>query len=93
MIDNIGRPAPNIAHILLKFDVDGPIERTVLQPKFHYRYSMNMSCTFFRHCSEFSIEHNIIGSCLKIMLEALETLEKPDLNALIHEFGFQVSLP
>ncbi|KAI4380661.1 hypothetical protein MLD38_006828 [Melastoma candidum] len=65
LIDNIGRPAPNIAHILLKFDVDGPIERTVLQPKFHY-------------------------SCLKIILEALETLGKPDLNALIHEFGFQL---
>lgn len=37
LIDNISRPAPNITHLLLKFDLDTPIERTVLQPKFHYR--------------------------------------------------------
>lgn len=36
LIDNISRPAPNITHLLLKFDLDGPIERSVLQPKFHY---------------------------------------------------------
>ncbi|KAK4781282.1 hypothetical protein SAY87_017388 [Trapa incisa] len=36
MIDNISRPAPNITHLLLKFELDGPIERSVLQPKFHY---------------------------------------------------------
>lgn len=39
LIDNIGRPAPNITHLLLKFDLDSAIERTVLQPKFHYRSS------------------------------------------------------
>ncbi|KAL2340478.1 hypothetical protein Fmac_008418 [Flemingia macrophylla] len=36
LIDNISRPAPNITHLLLKFDLDTPIERTVLQPKFYY---------------------------------------------------------
>ncbi|KAH9800247.1 nuclear pore complex protein NUP205 [Citrus sinensis] len=65
LIDNISRPAPNITHLLLKFDLDTPIERTVLQPKFHY-------------------------SCLKIILEILEKVSKPDVNALLHEFGFQL---
>ncbi|KAI9191487.1 hypothetical protein LWI28_009025 [Acer negundo] len=65
LIDNICRPAPNITHLLLKFDLDTPIERTILQPKFHY-------------------------SCFKIILEILEKLSKPDVNALLHEFGFQL---
>ncbi|KAF2282365.1 hypothetical protein GH714_043827 [Hevea brasiliensis] len=65
LIDNIGRPAPNITHLLLKFDLDTPVERTVLQPKFHY-------------------------SCLKVILEILEKLLKADINALLHEFGFQL---
>ena len=29
-------------------------------------------------------------SCLKVILEILENLSKPDVNALLHEFGFQV---
>ncbi|KAL4302983.1 hypothetical protein GQ457_10G003370 [Hibiscus cannabinus] len=65
LIDNASRPAPNITHLLLKFDLDTSIERTVLQPKFHY-------------------------SCLKVILEILENLSKPDVNALLHEFGFQL---
>ncbi|CAJ1975467.1 unnamed protein product [Sphenostylis stenocarpa] len=65
LIDNISRPAPNIAHLLLKFDLDTPIERTVLQPKFYY-------------------------SCMKVILDILEKLLKPDVNALLHEFGFQL---
>ncbi|KAL8128568.1 hypothetical protein V2J09_017723 [Rumex salicifolius] len=36
LIDNISRPAPNITHLLLKFDLDISIDRTVLQPKFNY---------------------------------------------------------
>lgn len=40
LIDNISRPAPNITHLLLKFDLDAPIDRTVLQPKFHYRFNL-----------------------------------------------------
>ncbi|KAK7304174.1 hypothetical protein RJT34_15273 [Clitoria ternatea] len=65
LIDNISRPAPNITHLLLKFDLDTPIERTVLQPKFYY-------------------------SCMKVILDILEKLLKPDVNALVHEFGFQL---
>ncbi|XP_042499811.1 nuclear pore complex protein NUP205 [Macadamia integrifolia] len=65
LIDNINRPAPNITHLLLKFDLDSPVEHTVLQPKFHY-------------------------SCLKVILDILENLSKPDINALLHEFGFQL---
>ncbi|KAF6151180.1 hypothetical protein GIB67_037388 [Kingdonia uniflora] len=65
LIDNINRPAPNVTHLLLKFDMDMPVERTVLQPKFHY-------------------------SCLKVILDILENLSKPDVNALLHEFGFQL---
>ncbi|GAB4828290.1 hypothetical protein Ancab_035204 [Ancistrocladus abbreviatus] len=65
LIDNINRPAPNIAHLLLKFDLDVPIERTVLQPRFHY-------------------------SCLKVILDMLDKLLKPDVNALLQEFGFQL---
>ncbi|XLR42136.1 hypothetical protein HN51_020331 [Arachis hypogaea] len=65
LIDNIGRPAPNITHLLLKFDLDMPVERTVLQPKFYY-------------------------SCMKVILDILDKLLKPDANALLHEFGFQL---
>lgn len=65
LIDNINRPAPNITHLLLKFDLDAPVERTVLQPKYHY-------------------------SCLKVILDILEKLSKPDVNALLHEFCFQL---
>ncbi|EOY31051.1 Uncharacterized protein TCM_038072 isoform 1 [Theobroma cacao] len=65
LVDNVGRPAPNITHLLLKFDLDTSIEQTLLQPKFHY-------------------------SCLKVILEILENLSKPDVNALLHEFGFQL---
>ncbi|CAA6666415.1 unnamed protein product [Spirodela intermedia] len=36
LLDNITRPAPNVTHLLLKFDVDTPVDRTVLQPKYHY---------------------------------------------------------
>ncbi|XP_052198623.1 nuclear pore complex protein NUP205 isoform X2 [Diospyros lotus] len=65
LIDNISRPAPNITHLLLKFDLNTTVERTLLQPKFHY-------------------------SCLKVILDILEKLSKPDINALLHEFGFQL---
>uniref|UniRef100_A0A5B7BQC9 Nuclear pore complex protein NUP205 n=1 Tax=Davidia involucrata TaxID=16924 RepID=A0A5B7BQC9_DAVIN len=65
LIDNISRPAPNITNLLLKFELDSPVERTVLQPKFHY-------------------------SCLKVILDILEKLLKPDVNAVLHEFGFQL---
>eukprot|EP01018_Ginkgo_biloba_P012319 Gb_31636 [translate_table: standard] len=64
-INNLSRPAPNVTHLLLKFDVDAPVERTVLQPKRHY-------------------------SCLRVILNILETLSKPDVNAVLHEFGFQL---
>ncbi|KAJ6407528.1 hypothetical protein OIU84_010921 [Salix udensis] len=64
LIDNISRPAPNVTHLLLKFDIDA-VERTVLQPKFHY-------------------------SCLKVVLEILDRLMKPENNAMLHEFGFQL---
>ncbi|XP_018439961.1 nuclear pore complex protein NUP205 isoform X1 [Raphanus sativus] len=36
LVDCINRPAPSITHLLLKFDLDAPVEGTVLQPKFHY---------------------------------------------------------
>ncbi|KAL6555058.1 hypothetical protein OROGR_006316 [Orobanche gracilis] len=65
LIDNIDKPAPSMTHLLLKFDVNSPVERTYLQPKFHY-------------------------SCLKVILEILDKLLKPDVNALLHEFGFQL---
>ena len=29
-------------------------------------------------------------SCLKVILDILDKLFKPDVNALLHEFGFQV---
>lgn len=65
LIDNVSRPAPNVTHLLLKFDLDTTVERTVLQPKYHY-------------------------SCLKVILEILDELVKPDVNAMLHEFGFQL---
>nr|CAB3446029.1 unnamed protein product [Digitaria exilis] len=65
LVDNICRPAPNITHLLLRFDVNGAIDRTVLKPKSHY-------------------------SCLKVILDNLEKVTKPDINALLHEFSFQL---
>lgn len=65
LIDNISRPAPNVTHLLLKFDLDTPIEQTVLQPRFHY-------------------------SCLRVILDMLEKLLGPDVNAMLHEFCFQL---
>ncbi|PUZ74590.1 hypothetical protein GQ55_1G077200 [Panicum hallii var. hallii] len=65
LVDNICRPAPNITHLLLRFDVNGSIERTALKPKSHY-------------------------SCLKVILDNLEKVTKPDINALLHEFSFQL---
>ncbi|EPS58170.1 hypothetical protein M569_16646, partial [Genlisea aurea] len=64
LIENISRPAPNISHLLLAFDVNDHVERTVLQPKFHY-------------------------SCLKVLLDVLDRLSNPEVNALLHEFAFQ----
>ncbi|KAF6147665.1 hypothetical protein GIB67_002996 [Kingdonia uniflora] len=58
LIDNINRPAPNVTHLLLKFDMDMPVEWS--------------------------------GHCLKVILDILENLSKPDVNALLHEFGFQL---
>ncbi|KAK1264926.1 hypothetical protein QJS04_geneDACA016129 [Acorus gramineus] len=44
LMDNISRPAPNITHLLLKFDVDTLVERTVLQPKYHYQLLYELCC-------------------------------------------------
>ncbi|GAA0150858.1 hypothetical protein LIER_09706 [Lithospermum erythrorhizon] len=65
LIDNVNRPAPNVTHLLLKFDLDSPVERTLLQPKFHF-------------------------SCLKVILDMLESLSKPEAHALLYEFGLQL---
>ncbi|XP_020571506.1 nuclear pore complex protein NUP205-like [Phalaenopsis equestris] len=65
LIDNIRKPAPNLTHLLLKFDVNGSVEKTLLQPKYHF-------------------------SCLKVILDNLEKLLKPEINAPLHEFGFQL---
>ncbi|ONK81042.1 uncharacterized protein A4U43_C01F24610 [Asparagus officinalis] len=65
LLDNVNRPPPNVTHLLLKFDVDNPIEQTVLQPKFHF-------------------------SCLKVILDNLEKLSMPEVNALLYEFAFQL---
>ncbi|CAM6098602.1 unnamed protein product [Calypogeia fissa] len=65
LIDNLDKPAPNISHLLLKFDVDQPVERTVLQPKRHF-------------------------SCLRVVLDILDSLSKPEVNAGLHELGFQL---
>lgn len=34
----------------------------------------------------------MIYSCLKVILDMLDKLLKPDVNALLHEFEFQVSM-
>ncbi|KAJ6832491.1 nuclear pore complex protein NUP205 isoform X2 [Iris pallida] len=65
LLDNVSRPAPNITHLLLKYDVDSSVERTILQPKVHY-------------------------SCLKVILDKLEKLLKPEINSLLYEFAFQL---
>ncbi|KAJ6827840.1 nuclear pore complex protein NUP205 isoform X2 [Iris pallida] len=64
LLDNVSQPSPNITHLLLKYDVDSSVERTILQPKVHY-------------------------SCLKVILDKLEKLLKPEINSLLYEFAFQ----
>ena len=50
LIDNISRPAPNVTHLLLKFDLDSSIEHTLLQPKFHYRlHGLQAALVMFIH--------------------------------------------
>lgn len=42
-------------------------------------------------CLDPSAIHSLLSySCLKVILEILENLSKPDVNAWLHEFGFQV---
>ncbi|KAL2621518.1 hypothetical protein R1flu_001723 [Riccia fluitans] len=65
LIENLERPAPNITHLLLKFDVDRPVERSILEPKRHF-------------------------SCLRIILDILDSLSKPEINGGLHELGFQL---
>ncbi|XP_078177488.1 nuclear pore complex protein (DUF3414) isoform X2 [Carex rostrata] len=65
LIENISRPVPNIAHLLLSYDAENRVERTKLQPKFYY-------------------------SCLRVILDNLEKLSRPDINALLHELSFQL---
>lgn len=34
---------------------------------------------------------DIVCSCLKVILDNMEKLSKPEINALLYEFGFQVN--
>jgi nuclear pore complex protein Nup205 len=65
LLANLDQPSPNVTHLLLRFDVDQPVERTVLQPKRHF-------------------------SCLRVILDQLDTLTRPEVNASLHELGFQL---
>lgn len=88
LVDNICRPAPNITHLLLRFDVNGTIERTILKPKSHYRWAP--TCAFMCNILPYIWTNFHCTSCLKIILDNLEKVTKPDINALLHEFSFQV---
>jgi len=65
LLANLDQPSPNVTHLLLRFDIDQPVERTVLQPKRHF-------------------------SCLRVILDQLDTLTRPEVNASLHELGFQL---
>ncbi|KAG0620095.1 hypothetical protein M758_4G188900 [Ceratodon purpureus] len=65
LLANLDQPAPNVTHLLLKFDVNQLVERTMLQPKRHF-------------------------SCLRVILDMLDTLARPEVNAGLHELGFQL---
>lgn len=65
LLANLDQPAPNVTHLLLKFDVNQLVERTMLQPKRHF-------------------------SCLRVILDVLDTLARPEVNAGLHELGFQL---
>jgi len=43
LLANLDQPAPNVAHLLLKFDVNQLVERTMLQPKRHFRQETGFS--------------------------------------------------
>lgn len=99
LINNVNRPAPNITHLLLKFNVDSPVERTLLQPKFHYRLlfiifiaiiSRFIFSCFTHKIYKIDLFYCLNCSCLKVILDMLDKLLKPEINALLHEFGFQV---
>lgn len=65
LLSNLHQPAPNLTHLLLKFDINQPVEMTMLQPKRHF-------------------------SCLRVILDVLNMLARPEVNAGIHELGFQL---
>lgn len=37
LLVNLPRPSPNLTHLLLGFDVNQPMEKTTVQPNYHYR--------------------------------------------------------
>ncbi|KAG0575941.1 hypothetical protein KC19_5G042200 [Ceratodon purpureus] len=65
LLASLDQPAPNVTHLLGKFDVNQLAERTMLQPKRHF-------------------------SCLRLTLDMFDTLARPEVNAGLHELGFQV---
>jgi len=57
LLDNLDQPAPNLTHLLLKFDVNQLVERTMLQPKRHFRQELLFS--FIVPNSFLCVEHQI----------------------------------
>lgn len=54
--------------------------------------SCNLSSFVFCHSLIDKLSFcKFLSSCLKIILDILEKLSRPDVNALLHELGFQVS--
>ncbi|GBG63334.1 hypothetical protein CBR_g37692 [Chara braunii] len=65
LLANLDRPAPNVTHLLLKFDVENGVDTSFLQPRRDY-------------------------SCLRVILDILDSLARPKENFRLHEFGFQL---
>jgi nuclear pore complex protein Nup205 len=107
LLANLDQPSPNVTHLLLRFDIDQPVERTVLQPKRHFRYLLfhlprlylllrvatgfvskvgGLYCVLFLSL----MIQVLLCSCLRVILDQLDTLTRPEVNASLHELGFQL---
>lgn len=51
LLANLEQPAPNVTHLLLKFDVNQLVERTMLQPKRHFRQEPGSISPIIKHLS------------------------------------------
>ncbi|XWS17148.1 hypothetical protein CRYUN_Cryun33cG0043500 [Craigia yunnanensis] len=95
LIDNVSRPAQTLHIYCLSLILIPLLSRHFYSQNFISGFVASFSNTFMFIFSNVCFDpHTVYSllfySCLKVILEILENLSKPDVNALLHEFGFQL---